>query len=81
MIVGSNAFFLTFWAYKMYQETKAMLIKKFQKVYLYVCLCNNPQKLQRLILKTQIEEEHELLREDLMKGKDSNTNIYSGIWV
>lgn len=38
-IVGVNVFFFGYWAYKMYVESKAMMIKKMEKVYLIFCLC------------------------------------------
>lgn len=44
-----------------------MLIKKYEKVYLYVCLCKNHSKLETEKYNTYIAEENEVLREDYMK--------------
>ena len=60
----SNLFFFAFWGQKMYIETKSMMIKKMEKLYLIICLCMNRAKLERDKKVNQIAEESELLRED-----------------
>mmetsp|Transcript_9851 Transcript_9851/g.9711 ORF Transcript_9851/g.9711 Transcript_9851/m.9711 type:complete len:119 (+) Transcript_9851:2497-2853(+) len=45
VIVSVNLVFFVFWAYKMYQEMKQMLILKHGKIYLIFCLCFNKRKL------------------------------------
>lgn len=41
VIVLSNVVFLLYWVIKMFQEMKNMIIKKFGKIYICLCLCGN----------------------------------------
>lgn len=59
VIMLSNIIFFGFWAYKMLQEVKNTLIKKFERVYLAVFLCGDRNKLERLKNKQKIDEENE----------------------
>lgn len=67
-VLLANIFFFAYWAMKMFIETRAMMVKKMQKIYLLVCLCMNRRKLERDVIANQIAEENELLREDYMKS-------------
>lgn len=51
----------------MYNETKSMMIKKMEKIYLFLCLCMNKQKLEVEKEAYRIAEENEILREDYIK--------------
>lgn len=48
IIMLANLAFFGFWAYKMLSEVKNTLIKKFEKLYLALCLCNNRGKLESI---------------------------------
>ena len=67
LIVASNLFFFVYWIVKMMKELRSMMIKKMEKIYLFMCLCMNRAKLERHKVANQIEEENEILREDYMK--------------
>ena len=51
----------------MFLETRSLIIKKLEKVYLFLCLCMNKAKLKREKKDLRIKEENELLREDYMR--------------
>mmetsp|Transcript_42464 Transcript_42464/g.40708 ORF Transcript_42464/g.40708 Transcript_42464/m.40708 type:complete len:111 (+) Transcript_42464:1-333(+) len=67
VIVAVNLVFFVFWGLKMYQEMKQMIIIKFSKVYLVLCLCFNRRKLARDYQAAILAQESEFLREDYMK--------------
>ena len=48
IIILSNILFFFYWLYKMLQEVKNTLVKKFEKLYLAVCLCNDRAKLEKM---------------------------------
>ena len=48
LIVIANGAFFGFWLYKMLQELKNTLIKKFEKGYLLLCLCGDRRRLERV---------------------------------
>jgi hypothetical protein len=54
---------------KILSETKTIIIKNFEKIYLFMCLCMNRRKLELEKLKLMASEENEILREDYMKCK------------
>ena len=45
-IIVSNLTFFIFWFFFMYIEVKSMLIMKFGKVYTYLCLCRESNRLE-----------------------------------
>ena len=45
VIIISNLIFLICWSVYMYLEVKSMIIKKFGKVYTYLCLCGMSARL------------------------------------
>jgi hypothetical protein len=47
IIMISNLTFFGYWLYKMLQEVKNTLIKKFEKLYLYLFLCGDRALLER----------------------------------
>ncbi len=47
IILLSNLVFFGYWLYKMLQEVRNTLIKKFEKVYLHVFLCGDRLKLEK----------------------------------
>jgi hypothetical protein len=44
----SNIVFFGYWAYKMLQEVRNTLVKKFEKIYLHVFLCGDKVKLDKM---------------------------------
>lgn len=63
VILFSNFAFILYWTFMVYFELKSMLIKKFTKIYLWLCLCGNSFKLGQLRGQIDIQEENEILRE------------------
>ena len=47
----------------MYFELKSMLVKKFAQIYLYLCLCGNREKFERIEQDIKVKEDNEVLRE------------------
>jgi len=76
IIMLANLVFFGFWAYKMLLEVKNTLIKKFEKLYLALCLCNNRVKLESMKNKQKIDEENELLREQYYKALSGLKQLY-----
>lgn len=54
-----------------------MLIKKFGKVYTFLCLCGMSNKLEKLQQKIAVREENEVLREKYMDILDRLKGLYS----
>ena len=46
IIVLANIFFFVFWIVKMYQEMRAVILIKYSKIYVALCLCFDNQKLE-----------------------------------
>lgn len=44
VILGFNAFFFTYWAFKMYQESKNVFRKKAPFLYTWICLCGDKNR-------------------------------------
>ena len=57
-------------------ETRAMIIKKMEMIYLVCCVCMNRQKLERDKEAVRIAEENELLREDYFKKINALKKLY-----
>ena len=57
---------------------REVLIKKWSKVYLCLCLCNNKKMLKKIIKDQKVKEINELLREDFFKSKFKIFYSYSG---
>ena len=38
-ILFLNCFFFVYWAVKIYREIKVVIMKKFKRVYIFLCLC------------------------------------------
>jgi len=71
VILIANGFYLLYWVYKFYCHLKYRLIKKFKIIYLYLCLCNNKQKLEIKLEQFQKSEEHDDLREQYRHSLDT----------
>jgi hypothetical protein len=63
IILVANIAFFGYWFYKMMQEVRTTLITKLEKLYLYLFLCGDRLKLERIKHQIKIDEENELLRE------------------
>ena len=73
----SNLAFILYWALMMYQEVKSMIIKKLGKIYVFLCLCGDIDKLKRLEAKIKIREDNENLREKYMVILDDLSKLHS----
>ncbi|TNV88247.1 hypothetical protein FGO68_gene13755 [Halteria grandinella] len=76
MIILANLVFFGYWAYKMINEVKNTLIKKFEKGYLLLCLCGDRVKLEQLKHQQKIDEENEQLREGYFKAIGKLKGLY-----
>ena len=63
IILSGNICFFAYWVIKVYQELKNFLIKKFEKLYTFFCLCGNTIKYKDLLEEVVAEEDNILLRE------------------
>jgi len=59
VIMLANLIFFGYWLYKMLLEVRNTLIKKFEKLYLYLFLCGDRNKLERMRHKQRMDEENE----------------------
>jgi hypothetical protein len=71
IIVIVNIMFFSFWIYQMFLEVKNKFRKKAEKLYLWVFLCGNKERLEEEKRMQLIEEENEILREQYMKIIDN----------
>ena len=55
-----------------------MLILKYGRIYLILCLCNNKQQYERLKRQMAIDEENEILRENFMVSLKGIKEMYEG---
>jgi hypothetical protein len=76
VILAANFTFIILWAVSMYLEVKSMLIKKFGKIYAYLCLCGMTQKLEGLQREITVREENEILREKYINMLDKLRDLY-----
>ena len=53
----------------MIKEVENTLRAKFEKVYLYICLCGNKNKLEHEKVKRAIDDENEILKEEFDERK------------
>lgn len=63
IIMAANIAFFGYWFYKMMQEVRNTVITKLEKLYLYLFLCGDKIKLDKIKNQIKIDEENELLRE------------------
>ena len=70
VILLSNILFLAYWVYKMIEEIKNTLRDKFEKVYLYICLCGNKDRLENEKRRRAIDDENEILKEEFDERKE-----------
>lgn len=76
IIMLSNIVFFGYWLYKMLQEVKNTLVKKFEKVYLHVFLCGDRIKLEKEKHQQKIDEENENLREQYYRALRGLKQLY-----
>ena len=76
IIMLSNIVFFGYWVYKILQEVRNTLIKKFEKVYLHVFLCGDRMKLEKQKNQQRIDEENENLREQYFKALRKLKDLY-----
>lgn len=77
MIMAVNMGFFGYWVYKMLQEVKNTLVKKFEKPYLMVCLCGDRATLEKQKNKQAVDEENEMLREHYYKAVRNLKALYT----
>ena len=46
VIVVANLYFFVLWTYKMIGEIRSMMLRKFSKLYLIICVCGHQKKLE-----------------------------------
>ncbi len=63
IIMVANLAFFGYWFFKMMQEVRNTVITKLEKLYLYLFLCGDKIKLEKIKNQIKIDEENELLRE------------------
>ncbi len=76
VIMISNIVFFGYWVYKMLQEVRNTLIKKFEKIYLHIFLCGDKVKLDKMKNQQKIDEENEQLREQYFKQLGKLKQLY-----
>ena len=76
LILTSNMCFFTYWSACMFIELKAQLRTKFSKLYLILCLCGKVQKFEDEIKVQKEVEEHEILRERVLKSLKNVKDSY-----
>ncbi len=67
MIVISNAVFFLFWIVKMIEEVKVMIVKKMGVIYIYLFLCGDRQRYEKIKQGYHLKEENDFLREGYME--------------
>ena len=67
VILAANLVFFLYWIYKLLNEIRVMILKKYEKVYVCLFLCFNRSQLDKHKAQMMQEEESELLRENYMK--------------
>ena len=76
IILGCNILFLAYWCYKMLKELENTIMTKFEKVYLYICLCGNKNKLENQKRRRKIQDENEILKEQFDTQLSQISNLY-----
>lgn len=76
IIMVSNLIFFGYWVYKMLQEVRNTILKKMEKLYLYLFLCGDKYKLEKLKNQLKIDDENELLREKYFKAVSHLKGLY-----
>jgi len=60
IILISNILFISYWFIKLYGEVKNDLRKKIEKIYLFVCLWGNREKLEEEKKQREIQDQHDI---------------------
>lgn len=66
LILFSNLTFFVYWIVKMIQELRIMIIKKYERLYLFLFLCGQKKRLNAVKDKIDYDEVNEILREDFL---------------
>ncbi len=77
LIIFSNLAFFIYWFIMVYFEIKSMLVKKFGRIYVMLCLCGNFNKLVKMHEQIQVHEENEVLREKFIDMLEDIKGLYS----
>ena len=80
LIVISNAFFFSFWFYKMYYELEMKLANYFPKFYVYLCFCNNQEAFRRHHHELKLKENNENLSIKYRSSKLCFTSFKTYFW-
>lgn len=76
IIMFSNLLFFGMWLYKMMQEVRNTILMKMEKIYLYLFLCGDRNKLDKLKNQALIDEENENLREKYYTAVNKLKEVY-----
>jgi hypothetical protein len=76
VIMVANLAFFGYWFYKMMQEVRNTLIVKLEKLYLYLFLCGDKVKLEKIKNQIKVDEENELLREKYFTAVGNLKKMY-----
>jgi len=76
IIMLSNLLFFGMWVFKMLQEVRNTILTKMEKVYLYLFLCGDRNKLNKLKNQALIDEENENLREKYYSAVNKLKEVY-----
>jgi hypothetical protein len=76
IIMVANLAFFGYWFFKMIEEVRNTILKKMEKIYLYLVLCGDRVKLEKLKNQQKIDDENELLREKYFKAVNNLKNVY-----
>lgn len=69
VIISANATFFIYWIYKMIDEAANTLRTKFEKIYLYICLCGNKRRLEEQKKQREIKDYNDILKEEFDRSK------------
>lgn len=76
IIMLANLIFFGYWFYKMLQEVRNTVILKMEKLYLYLFLCGDKVRLEKIKNQIKVDEENELLREKYFTAVGNLKKMY-----
>ena len=76
LIVVANALFFIFWLIKLLQEFRHKFRNRFETLYLFICLCQDKQKLEKEKTRQRIIDENELLKDEYMRSVKHLKELY-----
>eukprot|EP00347_Sterkiella_histriomuscorum_P001801 403370625 len=77
VILISNIIFFSYWSYKMFEELRSQIRKRFTRIYLICCLCRNSQLLEKELLYQEVEQINLENREHLILMSQRLLNLYN----